>query len=103
MEVGMSGWTAAVSTRLQWFRWLLWLALFALLAVGFDYKTPAVKFREISAKDAQQDGKDAQQDTTIAELGRFVRALSIGQCLDRPARETKLMGLPCTRLLEGTP
>lgn len=95
-------WLTVVTAKLQRYQWLLWVVLIVLLAVGFDFKTPASQFREIRAKNAEQDSTILEQQSTIAELGRFVRALSIGQCLDRPQRETQLMGLPCDRLLKPT-
>jgi hypothetical protein len=90
----MSGaWLSSISTKLQRFQWLLWLALIALLAVGFDFKTPAAQFRTIKAD-------NARQDSILVELGRYIRAMAIAECLDRPQRETQLMGLPCGRLLK---
>lgn len=81
--------------RLQRYQWILWIAFIGLLAVGFDFKTPASQFRTLN-------DKNEQQDTSIAELGRYVRALVVGQCLDRPVRETQLMGLDCARLVSGS-
>lgn len=87
------GWTGAVTTKLQRFQWLLWLALVALLAVGFDFKTPATQFRAIH-------DVDSRQDSALTELGGYIRAMAVAECLDRPQRETQLMGLPCARLLK---
>lgn len=89
-------WLGALNTQIQRYQWLLWLALLALLAVGFDFQTPAAQFRTLQAK-------NAVQDTAIAELDHYVRALVVGQCLDRPPRETQLMGIDCIRLLGRRP
>ena len=86
--------TAAWLIKARRYQWLLWVLIIALLAFGFDFKTPAAQFGEIKRK-------DAQQDIAISDLGLLVRALAIGQCLDRPPRETQLMGLHCAQLLEG--
>jgi hypothetical protein len=90
----------ALLAWLQRYQWILWIALQLLvvtvLAVGFDFKTPAAQFRALNEK-------NAQQDTTIEALGRYVRALVVGQCLDRPPRETQLMGLDCPHLVSGKP
>lgn len=81
----------ALATAQRW-RWIVWPVLFAFLAIGFEFKTPASQFGAIRET-------NAQQDSAIASLTVLARALAIGQCLDRPRRETQMMGLPCDVLL----
>lgn len=72
------------------------LAFISAIAAGFGVSiiTPGVK---ISALEAQVVELRAQ----VIPLQRYVTALAIGQCLDRPARETQLMRLSCDKLLRG--
>jgi hypothetical protein len=86
-----------------------WMVAAAIVvALGFDFKTPAAHFKEIETRaqgiDIQMAILRTRQDSVEAtqnELRRYIRALAIAQCLDRPARDTRLMGLPCDELIRN--
>lgn len=95
-----------VLERLRPYRALGWAALVVFVAFGFDFKTPSSQFRELRAAAAAHAQRDStiklRQDSLEASMGemrRFVKALAVGQCLDRPRRDLQLMGLPCEELL----
>lgn len=60
---------------------------------------------ETDSQIAKTDRKhQAEIDTLSRRLNRqetLLTAIARGQCLDRPSREWKLMGLPCNDLLRG--
>jgi type II secretory pathway component PulJ len=75
----------------------MWVALIlaSLVAgVGIRVLSPAARLSAI-------EEVNARQDRAIEQLTMFVKAIAIGQCLDRPEREIQLMGLPCDTLLRG--
>lgn len=84
----------SISAALRRWRFLIYVAFAVLLAFGFDFKTPAAQFKALR-------DKNTEQDQQIADLARYVRAIAIGQCLDRPRRDTDLMGLNCDQLLRS--
>lgn len=88
--------------------WLL-LGVF-LVALGFDFKTPAHHFQEIEASLTELRQTDRgltrridEGDSIRLQMTFYLRALMIAQCIDRPQRQTQLMGLPCGDLLNPRP
>lgn len=90
---------------LKW-RWLLWPLVLLSIAIGFDFKTPRAHFEQLEKADSvlleenriiriRQDSLDVSH----RRIERYLRALSVAQCIDRPRREWQLMGLPCEELL----
>lgn len=103
-DVGGTG-NASVLGRLdqivnRW-RWLLWVGIVVGVAIGFDFKTPAAQFRALTAADGLLSAWQDSLDRAHGQINRYLRALAIAQCIDRPRRETDLMGLPCVSLLQG--
>jgi len=89
---------------------LIWLIAALALAFGFDFKTPATHFRTIETSLAELHQTDTvlarridAGDSTRAEMTFYLRALMIAQCIDRPIKQTQLMGLPCGELLNPKP
>lgn len=99
-----------LSILLHRWRGLFYIAITVLVAVGFDFRTPKAQFEELRAVDARlrrdldehlEDAAESTRRTNIRvdSVHSAIRALMIGECLDRPARETSLMGLRCDNLL----
>ncbi len=89
---------------------VVWLVLGAAIAFGFDFKTPAHHFRtiegslrELRSTDTVLSHRIASGDSSREQMAFYLRALMVAQCLDRPARQTLLMGLPCAELLNPRP
>lgn len=91
---------------------LVWLTLFGLVALGFEFRPPSTIFRELRQADSVLATRIVDHELTAArehrsmngdyeQTSELVLALARGACLDRPARETRLMGLPCEELLRG--
>lgn len=89
----------AALTAIYKFKPLWYAAAIFAIAVGFDFKTPATHFKELDHTDSltSERMKDIEQEHSNIE--RYLKALSTAQCLDRPRRETLLMGLDCPKLL----
>ena len=94
------------------FRPLVWLLFLALVALGFEFRTPGSIFRELRSSDDRIEQRlDDHVATSVKihadlaaqnqQTAELVTALARGACLDRPRRETRLMGLPCEELLSG--
>lgn len=85
------------------FRFLWWIAIAVLIALGFDFKTPAQHFKDMESEYAQAysklDGRMTNVEHQHDQIERYLGALSIAMCIDRPRRETRLMELPCDSLL----
>lgn len=97
------------------------IAFMFLLAAGFGFITPQQKIDHLQAQMVVRDSivaaldvktqadfvhldakHQAEIDTLSRKLNRvdlLLSAIARGQCLDRPPREWKLMGLDCTKLL----
>lgn len=104
-----TGALAALKSFVERYRWLGWVAFVFFVALGFDFKTPAKHFQELEAEvhtvavdrlkgDSTLGASIAKGDSLRNELRDYVKALMIGECLDRPRSETVRMGLPCRRL-----
>lgn len=77
-----------------------------LVAAGFDFHTPAWHFQQIAAETRGLHQTDSAFDVQIQSMKneqmnieKYLRALSIAQCIDRPRRDTQLMDLNCKELL----
>lgn len=87
----------------------LWGAIIAAtVAFGFNFKTPAQHFKELENTNTAQDIATqvlrVRVDSLQANIKIFqtdLKALLVAQCLDRPLRETQLMGISCPDLLKG--
>lgn len=99
----------AIKDVVERYRWLGWMVFVFFIALGFDFKTPAHHFRDLEAQvhenavarvkgDSVLSASIAHGDSLREELRNYVRALMIGECLDRPRSETARMGLPCRAL-----
>lgn len=88
-------------------KWLLWPIVLLSVAIGFDFKTPRAHFEQLERADStllaanrviriRQDSLEVSQ----RRIERYLRALSVAQCIDRPRRDWQLMGLPCEELLQ---
>jgi hypothetical protein len=62
--------------------------------LGFGVITPN---RRLAALESKTTAAEAE----TRSLKRYVRALAVAECLDRPLRETQLMGLNCQQLQAG--
>ena len=90
---------------------VIWVLLGGfLVAVGFNFKTPARHFQEIESSLMELHRTDTLLarridlgDSSRAEMTFYLRALMIAQCIDRPIKQTQLMGLPCGELLNPRP
>lgn len=91
-----------VSHQIGRYRVFVYAVFGFLVMLGFDFKTPASHFRTLEAETI----KLRHTDTTLMlridsvqidhiEIGRYIQALAVAQCLDRPRRDTELMGLDC--------
>jgi hypothetical protein len=85
------------SSLLAWFKphlpaMLISLSISLFVAMGWGFKTPN---STVTALQAQVDTVRARSESDHDLLVAIAR----GQCLDRPERETKLMGLDCKALL----
>lgn len=89
---------------------VLWLVFIAAIAVGFEFKPPMQTFHELRRADSMQVAAlHAHEALALRDhnhmyanqesIERLVEALARGACIDRPRRETRLMGLPCDSLL----
>lgn len=91
-------------------QFFLGLAFLVFVMVGFNFKTPAQQFEAIARADASLAKADSAFDLRIKvleddrkEMRMYMRAFAVSQCLDRPPRETVIMGLRCDELLAGQP
>ena len=75
---------------------LIWVTLAVVVLYGFDFVTPKKRLITLEAN----HGELAER---VDDMGTVLRALTIGECIDRPARELQLMGLAahCDVLLSG--
>lgn len=99
--------TVSAAMGRHW-QFLIGVGMLIFVMVGFDFKTPASQFLEIEHTHARFIATDSLLDTRVARLEedadetrRYLRALAVAQCLDRPPRETAIMGLACDQLLGG--
>lgn len=99
-----------LNAALTRYKFLVWLVVAALVAFGFDFKTPATHFRAIEYSLAELHRTDTtlarridSGDSTRTQMAFYLRALMIAQCIDRPLKQTQLMGLPCGELLNPRP
>ena len=102
----------AMVAKVKEWHFLLTLVIGVSLVMGFGFETPGSRMDKIQT---QLNSKSAALDTLQERLERserlFLREirktqisiekLMIGECLDRPARETQLQGLPCADLLNA--
>lgn len=84
------------------------LVAFAV-ALGFDFHTPAWHFNRLEAEAVQLHQTDSiltmhmrNIDADHSDIHGYLNALLRAQCLDRPRRETVLMGINCDALLKET-
>lgn len=86
-------------------RLLWWILGVGFVMFGFDFKTPARHFKEIEAKADTVATKFDRRITVVEEqhtaIERYLNALTLAQCIDRPRRELLMMGLPCDSLLQA--
>ncbi len=99
-----------LNVALARYKFILWLIVATLVAFGFDFKTPARHFEEIETSlealhrtDTILERRITVADSARTEMTFYLRALMIAQCIDRPLRQTQLMGLPCGDLLNPRP
>lgn len=85
---------------------ILFVLGFALVAFGFDFKTPKAQFDEIrNTASAAAKAENLRIDslnyrvTALEQDKGLLKSLAIGQCLDRSKRELILMQLPCDKLI----
>lgn len=86
---------------LERWRWVVWLLFTLAVAIGFDFKTPRAHFAELEAVDHTLALRADSLEAGQRRVERYLRALSVAQCIDRPRREWQMMGLPCDELLQG--
>src|SRR5882672_12645832 len=81
-------------------KWLVWPLVLLALAIGFDFKTPKQHFEQLERADSVLMAADriirVRQDSIESgyrRVERYLRALAVAQCIDRPKRDWQLMGL----------
>lgn len=82
-----------------------WQALIALacgiaVAVGVDVLTPSDRLRAVESSLVQYKAGMDSTKARVSTIEDYARMLITGECIDRPERETRLMGLPCSELLK---
>ncbi len=82
------------------FKVIWWMLGIFMVALGFGFKTPAQHFDQIAYEIAILSKRESDLEQDHSALRRYVHALLIGQCIDRPPRDTRLMGIDCQRLIE---
>lgn len=75
---------------------LIWVTLAVVVLYGFDFVTPKKRLVKL-------EGNHAALEVEVEDMNTVLRALTIGECIDRDERELQLMGLSarCDVLLSG--
>lgn len=81
-------------------RW--WVGVLVGAGLAFGWSMPVTPGRRMAYHERELRSLDARQDSLSkdhADIALYLRALVAVQCIDRPARETAMIGLPCEEVL----
>jgi hypothetical protein len=95
-----NGTLGTIDRLYQRYRPLVFLAVLALLAFGFDFRTPSSQFREVRAEVATLHAADSIIKRTQAQDRVLLEGVARGFCLTVAPRDRELLGLPCDDLMQ---
>lgn len=82
---------------------LLWTILFGImLALGFDFKTPAQFYKEVNDRVDVLSKNARNADAARDSLSRKLDILITFRCLDQTNREMAIAGVDCSHYINST-
>lgn len=78
---------------------LIWYLIFtAILAIGFDFKTPAQHYNELRDRIVALETENQKAEAGRVRLDKKLDALLIFQCLSQSERDLLLAGMDCSKM-----